>query len=391
MSVWSGKFQYQDGGGACQLSIDAETAVVAPSGSTPIAFDLGDVDRVVPGEWDLLLVLYTGATLVLRQFGASFSDMSRELIAAWRDRTVQCLLLEDLEEIARYDAAVNGTPAELRIFESNLAVLPHAGLPIQWRLAEIDTLRFDGAAYQIVLESAGDRLILGKLAKKTDEAMQRLSAAVDALHTKTALALRGAFPFLTPDALRKLQAAMPEGRSTALPDLAAIDARLPDAIIARAVDAAHRPYFDALRARAAGPVFAGFKFIRADDATEPEDESDASGEDPTPLFFWFFFPLPGNLCAWEATTGTGRATYLFRTGPDLPQSVRQLTRGLALINFRREPVYLPDTSLEQQPKFHRYMIGARKLPDLRALRAAYTGRAVHSSVEDWMQQLNVIL
>lgn len=76
---------------------------------------------------------------------------------------------------------------------------------------------------------------------------------------------------------------------------------------------------------------------------------------------------------------------------DLVQSIRQLTRGLALINFRREPVYLPDTSLEQQPKFHRYLIGARKLPDLRALRAAYTGRAIHSSVEDWMQQLNVIL
>jgi hypothetical protein len=59
-----------------------------------------------------------------------------------------------------------------------------------------------------------------------------------------------------------------------------------------------------------------------------------------------------------------------------------------LINFRREPVYLPDQSLEQQPKFRRYAIGTRKLADLRTLRAAYTGRAIHSSVEDWMQRIH---
>jgi hypothetical protein len=101
------------------------------------------------------------------------------------------------------------------------------------------------------------------------------------------------------------------------------------------------------------------------------------------LFFWFFFPLPGrDAVAWEATTGTGRATYFFRNATP----VDQLTRGLSLINFRREPVYLQDESLEQQPKFHRYAIGARKLPDLRSLRGAYLGRAIHSSVEDWAEQ-----
>ena len=40
------------------------------------------------------------------------------------------------------------------------------------------------------------------------------------------------------------------------------------------------------------------------------------------------------------------------------------TRGLALVNFRREPVYLPDESLEQEPRFRRYAIGCRKLADL---------------------------
>lgn len=404
MPVWSGKFQYLDAGGAplsqgpCQFQFDPETAVVAPAGDTPIAFDLGDVDQLAPAEWDLKLTLYTGHCIVLKQFGASFQDMSREFLAAWRDRTVRCLLLEDLEEIERYNGAANGAPAELRLYKSNLAVLPHAAAPLQWRLAEIDSLRFDQAAYQIVLESAGERLVLGKLAKKTDEVMGNLGGALDALRTQAALSLHNLFPFLAPDALRRLQTTMPEGRSASLADLALIDPRLPDALISRAVDAPLKPYFDALRARAQGPLFAGFKFIRPDEAesgqpeSEPDAEAETGGDDDAresataPLFFWFFFPLPGNLLAWEATTGTGRATYFFRAAADLAQSVRQITRGLALVNFRREPIYLPDASLEQQPKFHRYAIGARKLPDLRALRAAFAGRAIHSTLEEWTAQ-----
>ena len=390
MPVWSGKFQYLDAGGAplgqggCQLQLEEDIAIVTPSGGTPIAFDLGDVDRVVPGEWDLQFALHGGNTIVLKQFGGAFSGMAGECLAAWRDRTVDCLLLEDLEEIARYEGAANGAAAELRIFRSNLAVLPRAGVPLQWRLAEIDAVRFDTTAYQMVLESGDERLVLGKLGKKTDEAVQDLTGAVDALRTQSARALQEMFPFLGTEALRRLQSVMPEGRSASLTELAAIDARLPETLIERAVDEPLRPYFEALRQRAAGPLCAGFKFLRA-------EEHETGTEDTSPLFFWFFFPLPGNLAAWEATTGTGRATDLFRTGSDVAQSIRQITRGLALINFRREPIYLPDSSLEQQPKFRRYAIGTRRLPELRDLRATYSGRAIHSTPEEWLHKVNELL
>jgi hypothetical protein len=389
MPVWSGKFQYRDAGGAvkiqgpCQFQIDDTTAIVTPSADTPIAFDLGDVDRLVPGEWELQLFLYDGHAVVLQQFGAAFSGMARELMAAWRDRTVACLLLEDLEEIGRYDGAANGAAAELRIFKSNLAVLPHAGSPLQWRLADVDAAGFDPGAYQMTLERGDERLILSKLGKKTDEAVGKLTGAMDALHTEAAHALHDVFPFLTAEALSRLQKVMSEGRSAALDELAAIDARVPDTLIGRAVDENLRPYFEGLRERAAGPLFAGFKFLRA--------ENEQSEEENGPLFFWFFIPMPGKLAAWEATTGSGRATYFFRTGDDLAGTVHRITRGLALINFRREPVYLPDSSLEQQPKFRRYAIGARRLPELRELRAAYAGRAIHSTFNEWLHKVNELL
>ena len=397
MPAYSGKFEYlnESGGvvqqGPCQLNLDAGTCIVTPAGATPLAFDLGDTDRLTPGDWDLRLSLYTGRAVVLKQFGAAFGGMRDALVAAWRDRTVQCLLLEDLAEVARYQGMANGAPAEIRIFKSNLAVLPLAGVALQWRLAEVDACEFDSAAYTILLRSGPEQLVLSKLGKKTGEAFAILRQSIDAFHTRAAAALLDLFPFLNADALGSVQQAMPEGRSCPLPALAAIHAKIPDALRARAVDESLSPYFDALRQRAAGPLFAGFKFTadveNAEPGTDGQETPPPDAAPAAPLFFWYFFPLARNIAAWEATTGTGRATYFFRAAAPVGEAVARLTRALALVNFRREPIYLPDTSLDQQPRFHRYAIGARKLPDLRALRTAFLGRAIHSTLEPWLTQV----
>lgn len=394
MPAYSGKFQYLDESGAalnegsCQVSFDAETCTVTPSSGIPLAFDLGDVDRVAPAEWELRLALYTGRTVLLRQFGAAFGRMSEELLAAWRDRTVRCLLLEDLEEVGRFNGTASGAPAEIRISKSNLAVLPVAAAPVQWRLAEVDSVSFDDATYTVTLSSGSERLMIGKLAKKTEEFREKLGATLDALRTHEAEALHAAFPFLNPDQLQRLVATMPEGRSARLAALAAIHPKLPEALIARAVGERLKPYFDVLRARAPGDsLMTGFKFIRPDEEEGEAEEPDEQPDQAQPLFFWFFFPMAGKL-AWEATTGSGRATYFFRAPGTVEEAVTHLTRGLALVNFRREPVYLSDDSLEQQQRYHRYAIGARKLPDLRALRSAFLGRAIHSSLEAWTAQVD---
>jgi hypothetical protein len=414
MPAYSGKFQYLDAAGSalsqgpCQFRFDKETAILTPGSGTPIAFDLGDVDRAVKHDWDFELTLFTGRRIQLRQFGAAFSTMSEELLAAWRDRTAHCLLLEDLEEVARYTATagLNGAavvnalaaPAEIRLYKSNIAVLPLDGPPIQWRLAEVDAVSFDDSTYTVTLESAGERMAIAKLAKKTDEFRGNLDGVLGDLRTHEAEALHNTFPFLDPDQLQQLIQKMPEGRSVPLSALPAIHAKLPDALIAHAVDEPLRPYFDALRKWAVGDgVMTGFKFIRPDEVKageeneQSETEAAAPGadgsEDKQALFFWFFFPLAGGRVAWEATTGSGRATYFFDAPPPTDQAIAHLTRGLALINFRREPVYLSDVSLEQERRYRRYAIGCRKLPDLRTLRAAFRGRAIHASLETWTAQV----
>jgi hypothetical protein len=72
-------------------------------------------------------------------------------------------------------------------------------------------------------------------------------------------------------------------------------------------------------------------------------------------------------------------------------ALAELNRALVLLNFRREPIYLSDEALETQPRFRRYAIACRKLPELRRLRAAFLGRAIHTTVEAWGKQVEEIL
>jgi len=63
-------------------------------------------------------------------------------------------------------------------------------------------------------------------------------------------------------------------------------------------------------------------------------------------------------------------------------------RGL---NFRWRPIYLSDEELARDPRYHRYAIAARRIPELHELRASFLGRAIHTSPESWQAQVDSIL
>jgi hypothetical protein len=60
------------------------------------------------------------------------------------------------------------------------------------------------------------------------------------------------------------------------------------------------------------------------------------------------------------------------------------------INFRREPIYLTDDALGD-PKYARYRFAVLKLPSLRTLRDLFIGRVIHSSIEQWKQDVTELL
>jgi hypothetical protein len=462
MPIFSGKFQYLNPGGSalqagpCGVSFEAETLSLTPASGAPLVFDLGDIDIFLPGDYELTLVLYTGKKILLNQFGKAFQNLCHDLLEAYRQRLLECLLLEDLEEITRFDgfarfespARTFSSPAEFRLYRSNLAVLPTEATGLQWRLADIDAVSFNESTYAVTAESYDQRLVITKLAKRTEEFLERLATASGELTRQGAATVHDLFPFLSPDEFQQAAVLMREGRLAPLAKLRAIHPKVEQALATNVVDAKLRPYFEALLAHVpAGNYFAGFKLVREDEdqteegekaqtagtaaevsasaaeeagaeavaetPAEPEPESGAQEEAPH-ILHWFFLPLavkpgakaPGNLVAWEATSRSGRATYFFRLVPheqgaelqDAAKSaglvgaaIRQLNRAIVLLNFRREPIYLPDDSLQIQPRFRRYAIACRKLPELVRLRSSFLGRALHTSPPAWQKQFESYL
>jgi len=461
MADFNGKFQYLAAGGSvaqqgpCRVQFDDEKFTLTPESGAPMAFDLGDLNAVVAADWELGLPLYTGSSIVLRQFGKAYETLSRDLLEAYRKRAIQCLLLEDLKEIERFTGSFElnqaGSPprsgtAELRLYKSNLAVLPTNTQSFQWRLADVDSVGFDANTYEVVLQAGADRLKISKLAKRTEEFASKARTAISALATENAQALHGIFPFLNPDQLQATASLLREGQSASVAKLASINSKIPTALAANAVDKDLKPYYDDLLARTAtGALYAGFKLIRPEDKESSGDDADATSstdesqdgethgtavstsaaddsgngapdadEDAPEVLYWFFFPIaataggaqPGNVVAWEASSRGGRATYFFRLldpaqaaqlqdsakAPALLEpGVRRLNRVLGMLNFRRRPIYLSNDDLEMDPKYHRYAIAARRIPELREVRASFLGRAIHSSYEAWQKQVASIL
>jgi hypothetical protein len=460
MTSFSGKFQYLEQAGAaiqsgsCLLTIEDVNLRLIPEKGQPLALDLGDIDIFSPGDYELQLKLYTGKTIVLQQFGKTFQNLQHDLLEAYRERLVQCLLLEDLEEIKRFEGFVQldspgysfSSPAQIRLYKSNLAILPEKATGLHWRLSDIDAVDFNEDAYRLELRAGSECLIITKLAKRTHEFIDCLRSAIDDLKNNTAGILQTLFPFLSPDQFQQVAGLMKEGHATTVSKLKAIHPKIEPVLLEKTVDINLKPYFDILRkwVIGRGDLFAGFKIIRPEgednvyaevsdesantdadasamggekEAVSPEPTSDSTGEqesDQEQALYWFFFPLatqpgaqaPANVVAWESTSHSGRATYFFRILPEneagklndpenyggiVESAVHRLNRALLLLNFRREPIYLPDDSLETQFRYRRYAIACRKIPVLRELRALYIGRAVHTTQEGWQKQLEAIV
>jgi hypothetical protein len=432
MADYNGKFQYVPSGGGttqeglCRVQFDEQNFTLTPAAGVPIAFDLGDLDAVLAADYEIRLPLYTGSTIVLRQFAKAYENLAKELLEAYRKRAVQCLLLEDLQEVERFTGNFSlkgGTSgaAEFRLFKSNLAVLGTNSQSFQWRLADVDSVHFDEGSYEVVLGSGSDQLTISKLAKRTEEFHAKVQDAIGALVTQSAQALHSKFPALNPDQLQSAASVLREGRAAAIAKLDAIHPKFSAALMGHAVDSNLKPYFDELVKRtAAGQLYAGFKLIRAEadktqvpaqgDQEPDEDTSDAPDADNTgpDTLYWFFFPMAqkdgtvANLVAWEASSASGRATYFFRLVDPAKSSqlhdvsvreaaMARLNRVLATLNFRRRPIYLSDDELQMDPRFHRYAIAARRMPEVREVRANFVGRAIHSSPEAWQAQVGTIL
>ncbi len=102
---------------------------------------------------------------------------------------------------------------------------------------------------------------------------------------------------------------------------------------------------------------------------------------------WFFVALPQNLLAFELVSEGSHATYLFRAGDSLDAAVFDVSESLIDSRFLREPIYMTDADLAA-PDNVRYRFAIAALPSLRAARARFVRRLIHTDDESWTASLD---
>jgi hypothetical protein len=391
--------------GECEAAIDPAYVTLFPKFGDILPFHLRQITTVEAENYRITLHLSSKQKFVLFDLGYCYEDFLRNLIGLRNEVILKDLLMNetakkpDVEmKFVYFDETGKEKQRDvgkLRIYETGLGVIPENSEVLRIPYSDIANVKEEDYSIKIGTE-LGEQLQISKLGSEFDAFRKALSDAYNALQNKAASALTELCPGVDPISLRRIAGIMREGRAARRSDIERINPKVWASLEKKITDMGLNEYYSFLKGLARQEeISIGFKRGLMGDLT---------GE-----YIWFLMPIYGNAqkeygnaVAMEAaeTTGeetTGKATYFFRitSRKDYPtcgtierldeitdKLLKKINRCMIDINFRREPVYLPNEKLEE-PAYYRYNVAAQKLPSLRLLRDLYIGRVIHASPEQW--------
>lgn len=396
--------------GKAEAQIDEENVSVLTESGNSIFIPLRDIIKIDPGDYNLSLLLTSDQELILAKLGHKFEDFLRTLSAA-RNRLLMkdMLMHEALKKsgisaefvyIDEKDQERQNGKCELRLYETALVIIPEKDEIKRILFNNIDSIEEKDYRLILALES-GEKIGLSKMGRQHDSFKEVLSTLINELSLKVQSSLKELLPGVDPSVLREASTFMKEGKAARRSDIESLSPELWIELEKKLEVADVKDEYDFLRSLSQQQeVCIGLKRGLLGDLT---------GE-----YVWFLIPIystdpqePGNAIAMEATSaqGGGKATYFFRitSKEDYPKFVsmedlhkevdnltKELNRSMLAINFRREPIYLPDEKL-REPQYQKYRFAIEKIPELRRLRQIFIGRVIHRSPEQWKNDVMDLL
>jgi len=429
----------QAGSGEAKARLDAETLAVAPATGELLTVSLRDIVGLSSADYAMKIVLSTGHQISFSRLGRAYDDFIREVSSA-RDEVLlkEMLLQEKMLKggvKAQYQQLKGGEesgkgPCEVRVFATGLVLLPFGGDPVRIPLSWISGVTDQD--YRLTVDTErNERIVLSMLGREFDPLKKALADAMNDLSTRSQAAVRELLPLADSSAVWKVAKLMKDGRAARRADFDAVSPKLWPDLEKRLESAGMGKEYGVLKAMARQDrLCLGYKkgLVEGDeylwllapvygeggkpgnaiimeatrvnrDAAAPEDEAEAPAEPQE--------TAPGDGESTEAPvteSGEGKATYVFRIAGrkeypgmgiealDLATdaAIRRINDCMLGINFRREPIYLPEEIL-RKPAFVHYLFSVQRLPELRELRELFVGRVIHSNAEQWQKDLQSIL
>ncbi|WP_433204229.1 hypothetical protein ACQP00_35545 [Dactylosporangium sp. CS-047395] len=246
-----------EGDGSAEMAGGA--LVVTPERGAVLRVAPGDVVEVQePQPYVVQLLLADGARLELSRLGVMRTQLLAELSEARVADTEQVLLLDGVGTAEAFPGWVDGTPAELRLYDDALVIVPAAGLAEKLPYPFIQAVTTDSTGYTIGLSVPGrPPIAVGRLARRTSEFLDLLRARTAAAAGRTSHFLAALLPGLGPVALRSVAALLRDGLAAPRDALEAVEPGVFPALL----EAACRPerVAGARKLLGLGQVWLGFK------------------------------------------------------------------------------------------------------------------------------------
>ena len=378
--------------GGAKFILDEEKISVFSESGKAISLPLIDISDFFARDYKIYLSLPGGGKVIISELGYQYADFVR-VFTKLRHEIMQkeLLMKEGVKKTGfrgDYDYQKDGEKrsgrAEVEIYDTGLVIKPEQGDFIRIPYSEIT--EFSEKDFQILIVSEFASLSLSHFGEKFSSLSKAVEEALAELSLKTQITLKEFLPELDPLTIKKASELLKDGRAVSKDALDKISPAIFANLEKKLMVLGIKESYDYLKSLSkAERVFIGIKRDLMGDLT---------GE-----YIWFLVPVfsekGGDFLAMEAAStieGGGKATYFFKIPKEenLDDLVKKLNRCMLAINFRREPIYLKDEDLEK-PDYSKYKIAVSRIPELKLLRQLFVGRVIHTSPENWKENVNNLI
>jgi len=392
--------------GEAKARLSEENLSILPKFKEALFFSLLDILKISDCDYKIHLTISSKEKLILSNLGYRYEDFLRVLSRLRNELLLKHLLMHetlkksgveaDFSYFNEIEKEKRSGRCRIRLYETAIVIIPEKGDIT--RIPYSDILEIHEENYTLVLNTEfGEKITFSKMGQQFEPLKNILSETISELSLKVQSSLKNLLPQANPSIIRRAAKFMKEGKAARRIDIESVSPEL---------------WLELEKKLAAAGVKDEYALLKSIACKEKMCIGLKQGllGDLTGEYIWFLIPIysistqePGNAVAMEAISseGGGKATYFFRIVPrkeyqnfkdikDLNKKVdvfiKRINRCMLDINFRREPIYLPDEKLEE-PQYQKYKLAIQRIPSLQDLRQLFIGRVIHSSYEQWKEDV----
>ena len=399
--------------GKAEISFNAISIKLRPETGESIMFSFRDIATFEPADYKVRISLATGEAVLLSELGYKYEDFLRLF-----NKNRNALIIKDLlmseslkkagveseyEYFSEEGRSLQKGNCEVILYDTALVVVPEKAELARIPYAEITGFSAGDHEFTVKTEFDG-KYVFSKMGRQTDPFNRKFSDIQNDLSERVQEAIKSIFPEAGPSVLRKAAGFFKDGKAAKKCDVFGISPELWKRFEEKIGETELKEEYAFLKSLARQEkICVGMKKELAN--------ASGGGED-----IWYLIPVygldgktGGNAIAMESITSTaegkGKATYFFKIAPrkDLEKFkteaafdkqvdlvITAINRCMLAINFRRQPIFLPDAKLNE-PKYEKYKFAIQKIPGLKILRSYFIGRVVHIEDTQWQNDVKSLL